>query len=58
MDYRVDYSILISFLFYTIELASKCTAQELVRVLNDLFAEFDRIAEVNLFLFLLLRHYF
>lgn len=29
-----------------IELASKCTAQELVRVLNDLFAEFDRIAEV------------
>ncbi|XP_046634462.1 adenylate cyclase type 8-like [Daphnia pulicaria] len=29
------------------ELASKCTAQELVRVLNDLFAEFDRIAEDN-----------
>jgi hypothetical protein len=28
------------------ELASKCTAQELVKVLNDLFAEFDRIAEV------------
>ncbi len=32
-----------------IELASQCSAQELVRVLNDLFAKFDRLAEVSLF---------
>ena len=31
-----------------LELASQCSAQELVRVLNDLFAKFDRLAEVYL----------
>ncbi|GAB6028424.1 hypothetical protein CHUAL_002584 [Chamberlinius hualienensis] len=29
------------------ELASHCSAQELVKVLNDLFARFDRLAEEN-----------
>lgn len=29
------------------ELASKTSAQELVKILNDLFARFDRIAEDN-----------
>ncbi|KZS05949.1 putative Adenylyl cyclase [Daphnia magna] len=29
------------------ELASQCSAQELVRVLNDLFGKFDRLAEEN-----------
>ena len=28
------------------ELASQCSAQELVRVLNDLFAKFDKLAQV------------
>lgn len=30
------------------ELASKTSAQQLVKILNDLFARFDRIAEVSL----------
>ena len=30
------------------ELASKTSAQQLVKILNDLFARFDRIAEVLL----------
>lgn len=29
------------------ELASKTSAQQLVKILNDLFARFDRIAEVS-----------
>lgn len=29
------------------ELASKCSATELVKVLNDLFARFDRLANVS-----------
>jgi len=28
-------------------LASQCTAQELVRILNDLFARFDKLAAVS-----------
>lgn len=28
-------------------LASQCTAQELVRLLNDLYARFDKLAEVR-----------
>jgi hypothetical protein len=28
-------------------LASQCSAQELVRVLNDLFARFDKLAAVS-----------
>ena len=39
------------------ELASKCTAQELVKVLNDLFAEFDRIAEVIFKIIFFRSHY-
>ena len=31
-----------------LELEIQCSAQELVRVLNDLFAKFDRLAEVYL----------
>lgn len=31
------------------ELASNTSAQQLVKILNDLFARFDKIAEVNLF---------
>lgn len=30
------------------ELASKTSAQQLVKILNDLFARFDKIAEVSL----------
>lgn len=33
------------------ELASKTSAQELVKILNDLFARFDRIAEVSFGIF-------
>lgn len=29
------------------ELASKTSAQQLVKILNDLFARFDKIAEVS-----------
>jgi hypothetical protein len=29
-------------------LASQCSAQELVRVLNDLFARFDKLAAVSM----------
>lgn len=37
-----------SFLFQGFtELASKTSAQQLVKILNDLFARFDRIAEVS-----------
>lgn len=31
------------------ELASKTSAQQLVKILNDLFARFDKIAEVSIF---------
>ena len=31
-------------------LASRCSAQELVRVLNDLYARFDKVAQVNAYL--------
>lgn len=31
------------------QLASKTSAQQLVKILNDLFARFDKIAEVSLF---------
>jgi Adenylate and Guanylate cyclase catalytic domain len=31
------------------ELASKTSAQQLVKILNDLFAKFDKIAQVSLF---------
>lgn len=33
-------------------LASQCTAQELVKLLNELFGKFDELATVSLFLFL------
>lgn len=33
--------------FVVAALASQCTAQELVSVLNDLFARFDKIATVS-----------
>jgi hypothetical protein len=31
-----------------VALASQCSAQELVRVLNDLFARFDKLAAVSM----------
>jgi len=40
-------------------LASQCTAQELVRLLNELFGRFDQLASVSLlpcYFFLCLRH--
>lgn len=33
------------------ELASKTSAQQLVKILNDLFARFDKIAEVGLYIY-------
>lgn len=33
--------------FIVSALASQCSAQELVRVLNDLFARFDKLATVR-----------
>jgi hypothetical protein len=33
------------------ELASKTSAQQLVKILNDLFARFDKIAEVRIYFF-------
>lgn len=35
------------FVFIRTEWASRTCAQELVRVLNDLFANFDKLAAVN-----------
>lgn len=33
------------------ELASSCSAQELVRILNDLFGRFDKLATVRIYLY-------
>ncbi len=41
------YSILFADIQGFTALASQCSAQELVRVLNDLYARFDRKAEVS-----------
>ena len=37
-------------------LSSQCSAQELVRLLNELFGRFDQLASVSKFLFSLLGH--
>ena len=46
------FSYLFSILFADIEgftkLSSTCTAQELVKLLNELFARFDRLAQVGI----------
>lgn len=51
----------ISILFADIQgftaLASKCSAHELVQLLNDLFARFDRLAQVILTSSLFISHY-
>lgn len=36
------------FLLVIAELSSKCSAQELVKLLNELFARFDRLAAVSI----------
>lgn len=44
--YMENVSILFADIKGFTELASRTSAQQLVRILNDLFARFDRIAEV------------
>lgn len=41
-----EFAAIIFFLLYP-ALASKCTAPELVKILNELFARFDKLAAVS-----------
>lgn len=44
------YSILFADIVGFTVLASQCTAQEVVRLLNELFGRFDQLAAVSIFL--------
>ena len=46
IDSYLSYSILFADIVGFTRLASGCTAKELVRILNELFARFDQLAKV------------